>query len=62
MADVSATLRAEVRSRARLQCEYCLALESVTLGVDFAYIDREAGDVRRLFHPRRDQWREHFEL
>jgi 5-methylcytosine-specific restriction endonuclease McrA len=31
MADVSAALRAEVRSRAQLRCEYCLALESLTL-------------------------------
>src|SRR5947208_2328648 len=95
MADVSAALRAEVRSRARLRCEYCLALESLTLvghevdhiialkhggdtvaenlalfcmlcnkhkGTDLASIDRETGDMQRLFHPRRDQWRAHFEL
>ena len=95
MADVSAALRAEVRSRARFRCEYCLWLESLTLvghevdhiiavkhggetvaenlalcctlcnkhkGSDLASIDRETGDMERLFHPRRDQWREHFEL
>src|SRR5713226_7286550 len=95
MPDVSAALRAEVRARARLRCEYCLALESLTLvghgvdhiiavkhggdtvaenlalgctlcnkhkGTDLASIDRETGEVERLFHPRRDKWLEHFEL
>ena len=95
MPDVSAALRTEVRSRARLRCEYCLAPENLTLvghevdhiiavkhggetvaenlalcctlcnkhkGTDLASIDRETGEVHRLFHPRRDQWREHFEL
>ncbi len=95
MPDVSAALRAEVRSRARLRCEYCLALESLTLvghevdhiiavkhgggavaenlalcctlcnkhkGTDLASIDREPGQMHRLFHPRRDQWSDHFEL
>ena len=29
---------------------------------DLASIARETGEMQRLFHPRRDQWREHYEL
>ena len=31
-------------------------------GSDIATINLETGDLTRLFHPRRDQWREHFAL
>src|SRR6266567_1847623 len=95
MSDVSAALRAEVRSRARRRCEYCLVPEGVTLvehevdhvialkhggtsnaenlalcctlcnkhkGTDLASIDAETGEMQRLFDPRRDLWREHFEM
>jgi len=95
MPDVNAALRAEVRSRAKRQCEYCLVLEDLRLlkheidhiipikhggentagnlalcctvcnkykGTDLASIDPETGEMQRLFNPRRDQWREHFDL
>jgi len=29
---------------------------------DLASIDPETGEMQRLFNPRRDQWREHFDL
>ncbi|MHB8626539.1 MAG: HNH endonuclease [Aggregatilineales bacterium] len=31
-------------------------------GSDFASFDPETGEVTMLFHPRRDQWAEHFHL
>jgi hypothetical protein len=95
MAEISATLRAEIRARAAGRCEYCLLPDAVTFiphevdhiiatkhgggtdsrnlalccrlcnrhkGTDLASIDRETGELQRLFHPRRDRWRDHFEL
>ena len=58
MADVGAALREEVRSRAKGRCEYCLIPETLAL----ASIDLETGELHRLFHPRRDRWRDHFQL
>ncbi len=40
----------------------CCTLCNKHKGTDLASIDRETGEMQRLFHPRRDQWREHFEL
>ena len=30
-------------------------------GTDLASVDPETGEMWRLFHPRRDRWREHFQ-
>src|SRR5438309_7167134 len=95
MPEVTPALRAEVRSRAKSRCEYCMVLEFVTLvqhevdhviatkhggrsvpenlalccalcnkhkGSDLASIDPATGELTRLFHPRLDNWHDHFEL
>jgi hypothetical protein len=31
-------------------------------GADVASIDRQSGEIIRLFHPRKDQWVDHFRL
>ncbi len=95
MAEINASLRAEVRSRAARRCEYCLIPEALTFvthevdhiiaakhggdtnsenlalcctfcnkykGSDVASIDPDSGELQRLFHPRRDQWENHFRL
>jgi len=40
----------------------CCALCNKHKGSDIASIDPETGDMQPLFHPRRDRWRDHFEL
>ena len=37
----------------------CCTLCNKHKGTDLASIDRETSEMQRLFHPRRDQWREH---
>jgi hypothetical protein len=41
-----------------LSCPICNRRKSS----DLAAIDPETGEITRLFHPRRDQWDEHFQL
>ncbi|HXB72441.1 MAG TPA: hypothetical protein VNY05_29660, partial [Candidatus Acidoferrales bacterium] len=40
----------------------CCTLCNKHKGTDLSSIDPETGDMCRLFHPRRDQWHQHFEL
>jgi len=40
----------------------CCTLCNKYKGTDLASIDPETGEMCRLFHPRRDQWRHHFQL
>lgn len=40
----------------------CCALCNKHKGSDIASIDPDTGEMQRLFHPRRDRWRDHFEL
>src|SRR5437016_10677792 len=40
----------------------CCTICNKYKGTDLASIDPESGEMQRLFHPRRDRWREHFEL
>lgn len=41
-----------------LSCTVCNKYK----GSDLASIDPETGEITRLYHPRRDQWQEHFQL
>jgi hypothetical protein len=43
-------------SNLALSCYHCNAYK----GPNIAGIDHETGEITRLFHPRRDQWAEHF--
>jgi HNH endonuclease len=40
-----------------LACCWCNAIK----GPNLASLDPDTGDLVRLFHPRRDQWHDHFE-
>jgi len=40
----------------------CCTLCNKYKGTDLASIDPASGEMNRLFHPRRDQWHEHFQL
>ncbi len=40
----------------------CCTLCNKYKGSDLASIDPESSEMQRLFHPRRDQWHEHFQL
>ena len=40
----------------------CCTLCNKYKGTDLASIDPDSGEMQRLFHPRRDQWQEHFQL
>ena|SRR5437870_2939902 len=40
----------------------CCTLCTKYKGTDLASIDPETGEIQRLFHPRRDQWSDHFHL
>src|SRR5260370_37430259 len=40
----------------------CCTLCNKFKGSDLSSIDPESGEMQRLFHPRRDEWHEHFEL
>ncbi len=40
----------------------CCTLCNKYKGSDLASIDPESGEMQRLFHPRSDQWHEHFQL
>jgi hypothetical protein len=40
----------------------CRTLCNRYKGSDLASIDSETGELMRLFHPRRDPWKEHFEV
>ncbi|TYQ25411.1 HNH endonuclease [Pseudanabaena sp. UWO311] len=41
-----------------LSCSLC----NQAKGSDIASIDVETGEVIRLYHPRQDQWQEHFQM
>jgi hypothetical protein len=41
-----------------LSCSFC----NQAKGSDIGSIDAETGEVIRLYHPRRDRWREHFQI
>lgn len=41
---------------------YCCALCNMRKGSDVASFDEESGRVVPLYHPRRDQWSDHFRL
>jgi len=40
----------------------CCTLCNRRKGTDLASIDPETSEMRRLFHPRRDRWHEHFQM
>jgi len=40
----------------------CLQCNSSFKGTDLASFDLETGRIVRLFHPRRDRWKQHFQL
>jgi hypothetical protein len=40
----------------------CCSLCNKYKGSDLASIDPDTGELHRLFHPRRDQWNDHFQV
>jgi hypothetical protein len=46
-----------MESNLALACFYCNSAK----GPNIAGIDRQTGAIVRLFHPRRDRWRRHFD-
>src|SRR5438094_660363 len=40
----------------------CCTICNKHKGSDIASIDRETGNIQRLFHPRNDCWHDHFQL
>jgi hypothetical protein len=64
---VNRELAQTVRERAGERCEYCRVPQSalqLRFQVDhiIAGLDSQSGQLVRLFHPRTDDWNEHFQF
>jgi hypothetical protein len=56
LAEQHAPQKVDAPSNLALACNRC----NLNKGPNLSSLDPESGDIVRLFHPRRDSWREHF--